>query len=190
MKKGLLAVLLLVLAGLVWWGGQRDQGPVRSEAQDESIRAYPFEAQDAVVRQMDAEGQLQFEVEAQRIVQLPEGGGLLASDLTLYHDPKGTPAGSPQRWTLKAREGRLPNDGIELRLSSNVTARGLPAGSRSPLQFATEELRYDLEAQMAFTDGKVEFTHGKNRLAGRGLSVNIATGEYRLELVTHAKISL
>jgi LPS export ABC transporter protein LptC len=181
MKKGLLAVLILVLAGLVWWGGRQGGTPARTTQQEEPAPAYQFEAQDAVLRQMDAAGQLQFEVEARRIVQLPEAGGLLASDLTLYHDPPGTAAGSPQRWTLKAREGRLPSDGRVVNLRGDVRAEGLPAGFRNLIRVTTDALDFDMDLQEVTVDGEADFISGGYRFRGTGLRVNVDTGVVQLE---------
>lgn len=181
MKKGLLAVLLLVLAGLVWWGGRMDGNLDRAAQPDKPEPAFDFEAEGAVMRQMDASGQLQFEVEAERIVQLSREGGSQASGVTLYHDPPGTAAGSPQRWTLTAREGHLPYDGRIINLAGDVRAEGLPAGLRNRIQLTTEALDFDMDSQIVSVKDDADFTSGGYSFRGRGLRADVESGVVQLE---------
>jgi LPS export ABC transporter protein LptC len=181
MKKGLLAVLVLVLAGLVWWGARLDTDRGRTARREQPEPAYDFEAEGAVMRQMDASGQLQFEVEAERIVQLSREGGSRASGVTLYHDPPGTAAGSPQRWTLTAREGHLPYDGRVINLSGDVHAEGLPAGLRNRIRLTTDALDFDMDGQTVSVEGEADFTSGGYTFRGRGLTADVESGVVQLE---------
>lgn len=197
MKKMLAGLLMIaVLGGAVWYALYgRDARPAIAEAEDDPQR-HDFEAQGVVLRQLDAEGRLRYEIEAERILQLRDGGGIIASRLTLRHDPPGTEPGSPQRWVLTADEATLPADGRVASLSGTVRARSVPAGGGAALQLETEQLRYDMELQQVSADGRFTLTRGGNQFRGRGLrvdinedTVNIAEGEARIELGTHGTIS-
>lgn len=189
MKKTLVILVILgALGAATWYAVTRraaDQGPEVAENRPR----YDFEAEGVVIRQMDADGSLRYEVEAQRILQLPDGGDVQASGIVLHRDPKGTPTGGPQRWRLTADEATLPADGNSVQLKGKVRADGVPAGSRQRLQFAAEELRYDLAAEQASSPGKVELTFGRNRVTGSGLRVDVATGVVALESEIHGTFS-
>jgi len=190
MKKILAALVgITVIAALIWYADAQ-RGAAPASAGDQTPNPYQLEAQDVVLQQMDSNGQVQYEVEAEQIALLPDNGGVMASSLTLYHDPPGTKPGSPQRWTGTAREARLPNDGRIVNLSGAVRARGLPAGARNPILLATEELRFNMDTQEVFADGEVEYTRGSSYFRGRGLKADIETGKVTLELGLDGKISL
>jgi len=191
MRKTLVALLMLaVLGGAVWFAMDRRGSPPATAADATAGERNDFEAEGVVLQQLDAEGRLQYEIEAERIVQLRDQGGLVASRLTLRHDPPGTEPGSPQRWVLTADEGTLPPDSRVVTLTGNVRARSTPEGSREPLQLDAGELHYDMERQEVFTEGDVHFTTRGISIRGRGLRVNIADGTVRLESGTDGKISL
>jgi LPS export ABC transporter protein LptC len=183
MNKTLLTLLLLtVVAAAIGFGiVRRDRDAARADATPAAAPDYDFEAQDVLLRQMNTEGRLQFEVAAQRIVQLPDPGGIKASGLTLRHDPPGTAEGSPQRLVINAEEATLPADGSIVRLSGSVRAQVLPAGSSDALLLYSEALEYNLSTQRAYTAGPVQIQWGRYRAEGRGLEANIAAGELKLE---------
>jgi LPS export ABC transporter protein LptC len=192
MKKSLTALALVaVLGGATWFAMQ-----YRAVRQTETAAAadtlqYDFEAEGVVLRQLDAEGRLRYEIEAERIAQLRNAGGIVASRLTLRHDPPGTTPGSPQQWVVTAEEARVPPDGRVVMLSGSVHARSVPAGSNGvAVELLAGELSYDLDAQEVYSSGEVEFIRGGIRLKGKGLRVNIADGVMRLESGIHGTIPL
>lgn len=191
MRKTLLALLMLVVTGAAVWFAMDWRGPEpATEAAQEDRERNDFEAEGVVLRQLDAEGRLQYEIEAERIVQLRNQGGLIASRLTLRHDPPDSEPGSTQQWVLTADEATLPADSRIVTLTGNVRARSTPQGSRDALQLEAAELSYDMEKQEVYTDGEVHFTSGGISVRGRGLRVNITDGTVRLESGTDATISL
>jgi LPS export ABC transporter protein LptC len=191
MKRTLLVLLVIAALGGAVWYGMRG-GPASPE--DAGGTADParndFETQGVVLRQLDAEGRLQYEIEADRIVQLRDGGGIIASRLTLRHDPPGTEPGSPQRWVVTADEATLPPDGRVVTLTGSVRAHTTPAGGNVPLLLEAESLSYDMAQQQVFSDGEISFTRGGIRFRGRGLRVNIPDGVVRLESGTNGTITL
>lgn len=192
MRKTLLTLLLLaVVAAAIWYGPLRPgQGPALAGAGPDTTPAHDFEAQEVLLRQMDATGRLLFEVQAERITQLRGTGAMQASGLTLRHDPPGTAEGSPQRWILTAERGQLQPDGQLLDLSGQVQASGLPAGSQIPLQLRAGSLRYDLSSQELVAEEDVQFSWGRYAAQGRGLKVNVADGVLQLKWDIHGTISL
>lgn len=190
MKKTLVFLVLVTVIGAAVWFGllQRDQ-PASARPAPEAL--YDFEAQGVVLRQMDAEGRLQYEIQAEQIVQLPGNGGIRATKPVFHHDPPGVEPGGPNRWTLTAQEGTFPAGGRAISLSGNVVVRGTPRDSDIPVQLAANELVYDMEREQAVAAGEVQITAGRSSIGGRGMRVNIATGRVELESSTHAtKISL
>jgi LPS export ABC transporter protein LptC len=190
MKKILPALLLFVAAGAaLWFGVLRPDGnsPATAAADEEGTR-YDFEAQGVLLRQMDEKGRLRYEVEADRILQMPDRGQVLATGLILRHDPPGTTPGGPNRWTLRADEGELPADGRVFTLKGAVQADGTPQKRSTPLRVTTSQLSIDLEEQQVFTDEEVQMAFGCSRVRGRALRANIATGEVALESSIHGTI--
>jgi LPS export ABC transporter protein LptC len=178
-------LLLLALAGTAaWFWNVRQMEQAHTAAGSEPPpAAYDYEAHQVVMRQMDPDGRLAFQVEARQITQLPDSGRITALDLTLYHDPPGTAVGGPNRWTLTADRGELPAEGGVVILTGHVRARGIPVEGRSALTITTPSLRYDMAGQELSSDEVVQFSRGDNgiRGEGRGLRANIRTGSLELE---------
>lgn len=187
MRKLLLLVLLLaVIAAALWFGGAGRSTPATATADGTPEGArFDFELQGVQLRQLDARGQLRYEVLAERIVQLPDGGALQATELILNHDPPGTVEGSDRRVVLTAAEGEMPASGDLVRLAGNVTAEGRPADSSWPLRLETPGLEYDLADQQATAPGDVVLTRCQSRVQGRGLHANFAAGTLTLESSVH-----
>jgi LPS export ABC transporter protein LptC len=176
-RRVTLLLLLLAAAGALWvWRGglhwQAAQGVDGEAAQ----AAYDYEARQVVLRQIDPDGRLQFQVEAQEIVQLPDGR-ITARGLTLYHDPAGSEPGGPNRWTLTADSGELPAEGGVVTLAGHVQASGVPVGSRGPVTFATTRLRYDMTRLELCSDDEVQLAWGGNSARSQGLCFNVGTSE-------------
>jgi LPS export ABC transporter protein LptC len=157
---------------------QRDRERQRSGdvQQQQAGPAYDFEARDVLVRQMDADGRLQYELEARRFAQSASDGEVVAEGLTIHHDPPGTVPGGPHRWTLTANSAQLPADGRVISMVGEVRANGLPRGRRTPVRIATEQLSYDLTEQEVSSDADYEIRWGGIRAVGSGFSYNIDTG--------------
>lgn len=179
MKRTLFILLVIAaLAAAAWYGAmwreERRDGAATAQLDDTD---YDFEAEGVLMRQMDAAGKLEFELEAERILQFPDGGRVVASNLTLRHEPRGGSGG----WTLTAREGHLPASERVVTLSGSVTAIGTPSGWSTPLRMTTDSLSYDMPGEQLYTDAQVEFTRGCTRLRGSSLRLNVATGDLALE---------
>lgn len=184
MKLRLLgAAVVVALAALAIWvaGTGTSKGPTAA-SEDEAGSTYDYEAHDVVVRQMGADGELQYEIEAKQVTQLPRNGRISAQELVMRHDPPGSPAGGTERWTLTADRADLPELGGAITLEGGVQASGRPKGSRSPLMLQTEKLTYDLESQIISTDSATEVTSGGDRLhTPKGLRANIKSSVLEIE---------
>lgn len=187
MRKFLFFVLLLAVIGAaLWFGGAGRDTPATAAADGTPEGArFDFELQGVQLRQLDADGQLRYEILAERIVQLPGGGVLQATGLTLNHDPAGTAEGSNRRWVLKAAEGEMPASGNLVRLEGSVIAEGRPADGSAPLRLETPALEYDLAGQQVVAAGNVVLTRCRSQLEGRGLRANFTTGTLTLESTVH-----
>ncbi len=184
MKLRLLgAALVVALAALAIWvaGTGTSKGPTTT-SEEEAGNTYDYEAQDVVVRQMGADGELQYEIEAKQVTQLPRNGRISAQELVMRHDPPGSPAGGAERWTLTADRADLPELGGAITLEGDVQASGRPQGARSPLVLQTEKLTYDLESQIISTDSDTKVTSGGDRLhTPKGLRANIKSSVLEIE---------
>lgn len=190
MKNAFVVLLLIAVLGGGAWFALRGTGTptALAEAEPDGDR-YDFEAQQVVMRQMDARGRLQYEVEAERIVQLPDRGAVQATTLTLRHDPPGTVTGGDHRWTLNAAEGELPADGRIVRLKGDVRATGVPQGRTTPIGIRTDSLSIDMDSQVVSTDDKVQLSLGRMNARLDSVSANIATGEIKSLKSGYAVIS-
>lgn len=177
----MILLLIAVLGGGVWFAMRGTEGSAALVDAEPDGDRYDFEAQQVLMRQMDAKGRLQYEVEAERIVQLPDRGTVHATGLTLRHDPPGTQPGGPNRWTVNAAEGELPSDGRVVTLQGDVRAQGLPVGRSTPLSLKTESLNFDLDSQDIYTQDVVDVARGRIRGRSKSMRANAATGEVSLE---------
>jgi LPS export ABC transporter protein LptC len=183
MKRSRLIGLLLLpaLAAVAIWFLRGRDGEARSaQAEETPQAAYDYEAHDVVLRQMGPGGQLAYQIEAKEITQLPDSGRVTARGLTLYHDPPGTPAGGPNRWTLTADSGELPAAGGVVTLSGNVRAQGVPVGSDTPVTVTTEHMQYDMAAQELRIDEAVKLVWGTASMEGLSARVNMGSGKWKL----------
>jgi lipopolysaccharide export system protein LptC len=187
MKKTLFAVLLAAIGAAAWFGVVRD--PVENEVAEALPEERPnFEAQGVVLRQLNAEGKLQYELEAERIVQ-QANGDVTASSLSFNHQPRPDSRGKAQRWNLTAETGEFPAQGNVVRLSGKVRAEGRREGDARPLVVIADALQYDMEQDLVTVEGEANITDGRNDFIGRDARVNIATGVVTVES-GHGKISL
>ena len=183
-------VVVLGLVGSAVWlaGARRDTAPPETTASEEEL-AYDYEARDVVVRQMDPQGRLEYQLEAGQITQQPQDGQIAATGLTLTHDPPGSPPGGAQRWTMTAERALLPADGGVVVLEGNVRASGQLPGRRVPLDFSAAALRYDLDQQLITSEGEVAVTWGRgNVLRGGPLRADIKRDAVALESRVHGTL--
>lgn len=181
-------VIGLVVAAAYVAGTRQDSGAARAKPNEADAATYAYEAHDVVLRQMDADGALQYEIQAASVTQLPRDGAIEAHDLTLHYDPPGRETDLDRRWTLTATGAQLPEASDVVKLSGNVLVKGRVPQSPAPVRFQTEKLDYNLMTQELANDTAFELHWGGNRFNGRGLEANIKLGTVTVESDTHGKI--
>lgn len=183
-----LVLVALITAGAYLAGSGARGASTSSAPNDADTAAYNFEASSVVVRQMDAAGRLQYQVEAAHVTQLPQDGVVTARDLSMHYDPPEAPAGT-RRWILTAESARLPEDSDVVALQGQVQVRGRPEGADGVATFSTERLEYNIATQDITTDAPVELQSPGLRLSGNsGLRANIKQGTVELESQVHGQI--
>jgi len=183
------AVVVGLAVVAVWVAGTGTSTGPTAASEDEAGGTYDYEARDVVVRQMGADGELQYEIEAKQVTQLPRNGRISAEQLVMRHDPPGSPTGGAERWTLTADRADLPEIGGAITLQGNVRASGRAQDSRTPLVLQTDQLTYDLESQTLATDSSIELTSGNDRIRGQRLRANIKTSVVELESDVHGTLA-
>jgi LPS export ABC transporter protein LptC len=188
-RRWLLAVVVigLVVAG-AYVAGTRPTGTGTAKPNEADAATYAYEAQDVVLRQMDADGALQYEIQAASITQLPRDGAIEAHDLTLHYDPPSQQVDPARRWTLTASGAQLPEGSDVVRLAGSVLVSGRVPQSPAPIRFQTEKLDYNLKTQSLSNDTPFELHWGASRFSGRGLRANIKQGDLTVESQTNGKI--
>lgn len=176
--SAVIAVLVIALVALAVWvarTGTSQTGTTAATGNAEET-AYDYEARDVVVRQMGANGTLQYQLEAKHMSQLPRNGQISATDLTIHYDPAGTEPGGKNRWTLTADSADLPDDGSVLNLNGNVRARGLPPEESAPALLTTDKLTYNMRTQELTGNTPTVLTWGdRKKLTASQLRYNMKT---------------
>jgi LPS export ABC transporter protein LptC len=175
----LAAVVVGLVVAAAYVAGTGDQGAERAKPNEADAATYAYEAHDVVVRQMDAQGALQYEIEAASVTQLPRDGAIEAHDLTLHYDPPGK-ADPSRRWTLTAASAQLPEASDVVKLAGHVLVQGRVAQSPAPIPFQSEKLDYNLAV--------LRRAHAVGQFTGRGLKANIKLGTVSVESSTNGKI--
>lgn len=183
---GVVVVGLVVAAAYLAGTRQPESGPARPNEADTAT--YAYEAHDVVLRQMDASGALQYQLEADSVTQLPRDGAIEAHDLTMHYDPAGESGNGSQRWTLTASGAQLPEASDVVKLAGNVQVVGQVPQSTAPIRFRSEQLDYNLKTQDLASRTAFELDWGGSQFSGRGLRANIKQGTVSVESTTHGKI--
>ena len=175
--RWLLAVALvgLIVAGAYFAGTSQQARTATAKPNDADSAAYDYEANTVTVRQMDATGQLQYELQAEHIAQLPQNGAVIASQLTMHYDPPGQHDES-RRWRLTADSAQLPENSDIVALKGHVLARGRPSKSPAVMTFSANSFNYNLKTQVLTTPDDFRADWAGSRFSGRGLEANIQRG--------------
>jgi lipopolysaccharide export system protein LptC len=182
------AIVALVIAA-AYVAGITPQGQRTARAANEADNAtYAYEAHDVVVRQMDAQGQLQYQLQAESVTQLPKNGVVTVNDLTMHYDPSGGKDES-RRWTPTAQSASLPEDSDIVVLQGRVLVRGRMQPSSGLMTFSTGSLDYNLKTQDLHNKAPFELHWGGSRFKGSGLKANIKQGTVSVESTTNGQIA-
>jgi LPS export ABC transporter protein LptC len=174
-------LLALALVGLIiaaaYLSGTSQQARTETGRPNEAdAAAYDFEANTVTVRQMDENGRLQYEVEAQHVTQLPQNGAVMANKLTMHYDRPGSANDGSRRWNLTADSAQLPESGDIVALKGNVVVRGRLSPSAGAMTFTTNSLDYNLKTQDLRNDVLFRLDWPGGYITGEGLRANIKRG--------------
>jgi LPS export ABC transporter protein LptC len=187
--RWLLAVAIIgLVVAAAYVAGTRQPDASSAKPNEADAATYAYEAHDVVLRQMDANGAQQYEIQAASVTQLPRDGAIEAHDLTLHYDPPGHETDPMRRWVLTASSAQLPEASQVVKLHGQVQVQGHVPQSSAPIRFQTEKLDYNLQTQELRNDTLFEFQWGGSQFSGRGLKANIKQGTMSVESDTNGKI--
>ena len=116
-----------------------------------------------------------YRLRAERMEQPKPEGTIFLREPQLDYQP-----GPGNHWTMRAQRGQLPQDARTAELSGMVHGEGRPEGSEALMRFDTDDLRLDMAANVATSDGDVSVDWAGDRLLGRGMTADLEG--YRLQL--------
>jgi LPS export ABC transporter protein LptC len=183
------AVVGLLIAAAYLTGTSQQARTETARPNEADAAAYDYEANTVTVRQMDENGRLQYEIEAEHVAQLPQNGASMATKLTMHYDPPGRKIDESLRWKLTADAAQLPENSDVVALKGNVVARGRFSPAAGTTTFTAGSLDYNLKTQVLSNKVpfKVEWPGGQ--FAGVGLQANIKQGTIdKVESGAHGQI--
>ncbi|MBU2810239.1 LPS export ABC transporter periplasmic protein LptC [Acidithiobacillus thiooxidans] len=162
-------VLLMCLAGLVWWSWPQRPLSLPQIDWHGQIHKGDQAAEDVVMRQYDAAGKLD----------------LLATAHTAYHEPR------RDQTILKDVAVKRFRPGQELNVSANqgkvdgsshlITLWGNVIGTMKPdTRFLTERVHYNPQTGIISTQDPVRLEHGQDWMTGMGLWASVKTEEVNI----------
>lgn len=171
MNRLLGPLLIVILAGLVlvlMRSGQQRSSAAVTEADQPR-----YTLRGAQWRRFDAQGQVEFEGQAQSIEYFDDESARLSQFQLTAFGASGAP------WTATAPEGFAPVGARRLRLFGGVEGRGRWP-DEEPLSFRTPELWLDSAAQQLETEAAVRVESATRQVDARGLRIKSETRQIAL----------
>jgi len=169
--------ILLALTLLTFW--LRYATELDEPRRDGKHRHDPdYIVSDAVLRKLDANGQLKYTLRAVDVRHFPD------DDTTDLLKPRLTQQSSqPEKApvTVSADKGHLSNDNTRVDLTGNVFIRRPAAGRDEELTASMPELTVFPDDERAFTKSHVVLTKGSSWVKGVGMQVDNKAQTYLLE---------
>lgn len=131
---------------------------------------------DAKLTELGADGRPRVVVRANSIEQQLTDESVHLAGLTLDYS-----AQERGKWHVTADRGRMPRDRSSLQLAGNVRVSGTAGQSGQPAVILTDQLAYDIQANVIQTAAPVAVQFGPHELHGTGLRVGLNEGDLRLE---------
>ncbi len=174
-------LLLATLAGFSWlWSRFETNTALQAP---EGVSIHPgYYLIDAMVLGTDAEGRVQYRLDAARIDQRPD-----QSRLTFSHVAIEYAAQADASWTVSATEAEGPEDLGFLDLYGEVLISGT-SGDRSPVTIETSLLRFDPHSLVATTDAEVLVTAGDRQLRAVGLEARLRDNQLELKSALRTRL--
>lgn len=82
-------------------------------------------------------------------------------------------------WQLRAEQGRISDDGVNLDAEGNVTITR--SGEEAGMALHTEQLSVNTETEIAETDAHVVISRGSSNISGRGMWASLADDRVQLK---------
>lgn len=170
--------ILLALTLLTFW--LRYATELDEPGRDGKHRHDPdYIVSDAVLRKLDANGQLKYTLRADDVRHFPD------DDTTDLRKPRLTQQSSqPEKKapvTVSADKGRLSDDNKRVDLTGNVFIRRPAAGRDEELTASMPDLTVFPDDERAFTKSPVVLTKGSSWVKGVGMQVDNKAQTYLLE---------
>lgn len=171
------AVVGLLIAAAYLTGTSQQARTETAKPNEADAAAYDYEANTVTVRQMDENGRLQYEIEAEHVAQLPQNGASMATKLTMHYDPPGRERDESRRWNLTADSAQLPGNSDVVVLKGNVLVKGRFKPAGAVVTFASDSFDYNLKSQDLRNKGlfRIDWP-GRGLFTGSGLKANIKQG--------------
>ncbi|MBW3566587.1 MAG: LPS export ABC transporter periplasmic protein LptC [Proteobacteria bacterium] len=167
-----LALVILAVVGIgSWWWLSEQREEIAIDDQPRHPDSY-FRNLDVVRHGIDGKGEMRVNAEYAEHFENDAWVHLRAIDATGLAD-------GPD-WRLRANEGRLSDDGVQLEARGDVVL-SRPGENTAGMQLRTDTLSVNTDAQIATTKDSVLITQGGSEISGRGMWASLADDYLRLE---------
>ncbi|MBN2679073.1 LPS export ABC transporter periplasmic protein LptC [Acidithiobacillus montserratensis] len=162
-------VLVLILAGLVWWSWPQRPLALPQIDWHGQIHKGDQAAEDVVMRQYDAAGKLDLLATAHTAYHEPHRDQTILSEVVVKRFRPG------QELNLRADQGKVEGSTHLITLWGNVI------GTLKPdTRFLTAKVHYDPQTGIISTQDAVRLEHGQDWMTGNGLWASVKTEEVNI----------
>lgn len=162
-----LAIMLLLAAITFWLKRLTDFDPQQSDGKFRHDPDYMVEQ--LTGKRFDAQGDLQYSLEAQRMVHYPD------DDSTWVEAPRVLFLGGREPVRISSRTATISRDGQRVDMQDDVRLVREPSQNRGPMTLDTSALTVFPEDEQATTAAPVRITQGSSVVNGVGLDYNNLT---------------
>lgn len=163
--RGVLALVLLVAAGVTGWSAWRQRAERPAVVAPSARPDYVLHDFELVA--LDKQGKEAFSLQAPKLERNPDDKTLtIATPLFLVPDKEG------QRWQLRSNTGWVAADNSEVRLRGKVVADSPEGGT--PTRMKTEQLNLFPDRNVATSKSKVVVTSPGSTMQGTGMKADLA----------------
>jgi len=174
----LLAVVVLIIALVVFSGGQRETATVTTAPGPPHDPGYS--ARDARLVQTGADGAPMYTLDAAQIQQQPNRGIIDMRQVQLgFRDTSGN------QWTAHAQRGELGQETGVVMLYGDVHVSGIVPGTQDAIEIMSQRLEFDTNAQVASTQEPVTILMSGRKLDATGMIASLKDRRVQLESTVH-----
>lgn len=175
--RGVLTILLLVIAIAAGWAIVRERANLRATGEAEVRPDYVLHDFEIITLQKD--GSEGFTLQAPKLARTPDNHEMNIDQPTFLFPDK-----SGERWRSRSATGWVNGEGSEVRLRGKVTLDN-PENAKQ-MRVETESLNVYPDAQRATSDQVVNITQPGATIRGRGLEAQLDTQRVILKSEVHA----